>query len=120
MAITITTAFALTPTGGATLPSPAGQLAWSPGDVQEPAFQMVGTITGDGAATTIAVNWIDGTQTIPFTPTGVRVSRIGGTDTSIGLPFTKTATNTNVSTTVTFTVAPANTTTQVLLVEAYK
>lgn len=119
MAITITTAFALTPTGGATLPSPAGQLAWSPGDVQEPAFQMVGTVTGDAAATTIVVNWIDGTQTIPFTPTGVRVSRIGGTDATAALPFTKTATNTNVSTTVNFTVAPGAAT-QVLLIEAYK
>jgi hypothetical protein len=119
MAITITTPLATLPAGAPAL-GPAGQFAFGPGDVAEPAFMQTVTITGDGAATTILVNWIDGVLTLPFTPTGVRVSRIGGTDTSLGLPFTKTATNTNLSFTVNFTVAPANTTTQLLLVEAYK
>ena len=66
------TVLSILPTG-APLPTPAGQIVFGPGDVQEPA--MVGTYTfiGDGTITTVPVNFIDGTQGIPFTPKAILV-----------------------------------------------
>jgi hypothetical protein len=56
---------------GAPALTPAGQIVTGPGDVQEPAFVATYTFIGDGTITTIPVNWIDGTQTLPFTPKAV-------------------------------------------------
>lgn len=36
------------------------------------------TVTGDGASSTFDVNWIDGTNTLPFTPSGMLCTRSGG------------------------------------------
>ncbi len=58
------------PPGSASL-TPAGQIVTGPGDVQQPAFTATYTFIGDGTITTVPVNWIDGTQTIPFTPKAV-------------------------------------------------
>lgn len=51
------------------------------GDV---ARTLYGTaeVTGDGAATTFNVNFIDGTETLPFTPSAVICSRVGGAATA--------------------------------------
>jgi hypothetical protein len=117
MAITVATALAALPAGAPALGA-SGTYVWSPGDVQDPAWVGVITITGDGAATSLTVNFIDGVLTLPYTPTGVRVTRIMGTDSSVGVPFAKTVTN--ISFALTFTAAPANATTQVILVEVYK
>lgn len=102
----------------------AGGYALGPGDAQEPAFVGQSTVTGDGANTSIAVNFIDGTNAIPFVPTGVRVSKIGGNDTNNGVPLlnTSTALN-NVGISVVFSganAAPVNGKTDVLLIELYK
>jgi hypothetical protein len=119
MAITLSPANAFTALpAGAPAIGAGGQPINGPGDLQEPFLLGYVTATGDGAATSVTVNWIDGTQTLPFTPTGVRCSRVGGTDTAAGLPFAKTITN--VSFSLNFTVAPANTTTQLVVVEAFK
>lgn len=40
------------------------------------------TFTGDGSATSATLNWIDGTETLPFTPTAAHISRCGGTATA--------------------------------------
>ena len=42
---------------------------------------LQGTISAisDGSDTNFTVNWIDGTQVLPFTPSGVLISRNGGT-----------------------------------------
>jgi hypothetical protein len=69
MAIT-GTVLTVQPAGSPAL-TPAGQIVFGPGDVQEPAFVATYTFIGDGTSTTIPVNWIDGTQTLPFTPKGV-------------------------------------------------
>jgi hypothetical protein len=69
MAITGTVLSTL-PTGAPAL-TPAGQIVTGPGDVQEPAFVATYTFIGDGTIKAIPVNWIDGTQTIPFTPKAV-------------------------------------------------
>lgn len=48
------------------------------------ARRLVGkcTVTGDGASSSFNCNWIDGTQVLPFTPTGMICSRSGGAATS--------------------------------------
>jgi hypothetical protein len=40
------------------------------------AIEFSGTATLDGAATTFNINWIDGTKTLSFTPSGVILSRV--------------------------------------------
>jgi hypothetical protein len=119
MAITLSPANAASALpAGAPAIGAAGVPAAGPGDAQEPIIFGFVTATGDGAATSVTVNWIDGTQTLPFTPTAVEVVRAGGSDTSLGLPFAKTITSTSFS--LNFTVAPANTTTQVVVIKIYK
>ena len=57
-----------------------GQILASGGSDQvELAYKANWTITLDGAATTAALNLIDGTQTLPFTPSGVLLNVAGGT-----------------------------------------
>src|SRR5258705_13981180 len=73
---------------GAPALSPAGQIVWGPGDVQEPAFCMTYTAIGDAATTTAVVNWIDGTQTLPFTPREVLafgIPALSGTQENTGV-----------------------------------
>lgn len=98
-----------------------GAYAFGPGDVLEPGFVGQVTFTGDGATTAATLNFIDGTNAIPFTPTGVRVSRIGGNDTNNGVVTlnTSTALN-NIGVGVIFSAAPASGKTALILVELYK
>jgi hypothetical protein len=79
------TAPVMQPSGAAF--GPAGQLVWGPGDAQEPAFVGTVNITGDGSSTgNVSVNWIDGTQTLPFLPRCVLafVCQNGGTTATAG------------------------------------
>ena len=114
------------PTGAPAL-TPAGQLVWGPGDVQEPAFVMTYTAIGDGATTTATVNWIDGTQTIPFTPKAVLafgIPALSGTQENTGVlkveggsgTANRVTSITNVSCTLNFSTAPAANTFSVLLI----
>jgi hypothetical protein len=99
----------------------AGGYAQGPGDAQEPAWVGIGTFTGDGAVVFSNLNFIDGTNAIPFTPTGVRVSRIGGNDTANGVPLLNTsAALNNIAVTVNWTAAVASGKTSVILLELYK
>jgi len=41
-------------------------------------LEFTGTATLDGSATSFNLNWIDGTATLPFTPSGVIVGVSGG------------------------------------------
>lgn len=59
------------------------------------------TITGDNATATWTVNFIDGTNALPFTPTGILVQRIGGTGASTIL-LENVTTLTNILFTMTF------------------
>lgn len=106
---------------------PAGQLCWSPGDVQEPAFQGTVTFTGDGSTATAVVNWIDGTQALPFTPSAVLVFLMpGGTDATGVLAVEGSAASPRVTSitastaTINYSTAIANTRTSKLLLIAYK
>lgn len=91
------------------------------GDIQAPAFVGVGTFTGDGSIATSNLNFIDGTNAIPFTPSYVRISKVGGNDTNNGVPLlnTSVALN-NIAASVVWTVAPASAKTCVILAELYK
>jgi len=69
MAITGQT-LVIQPVGAPSL-GPAGAFVQGPGDAQVPTFYATFTFVGDGTITTVPVNWIDGTQTLPFTPRAV-------------------------------------------------
>ena len=98
-----------------------GAYASGPGDAQEPAFSGQATFTGDGAVVFSNLNYIDGTNAIPFTPSFVRISKIGGNDTGNGIPFLNTASAlNNIAATVTWSAAIASGKTQVILAELYK
>lgn len=120
MAITAQTPSVL-PTGAPSL-GPAGAICSGPGDVQEPAFVATVTFTGDGATTAAVVNWIDGTQTLPFTPSAVICDIVGGNDTvgvlrsAGGTVSAVTAT----SATVNYSTAIASASTSKVLLVAYK
>lgn len=97
-----------------------GAYAQGPGDAQEPAFVGVANITS-GGATSDTINFIDGTNAIPFIPTGVRVSKVGGNDTNAGIPVlnTSNALN-NVSAGIVWSIAPVSGKVLEVLVELYK
>lgn len=111
--------------------TPAGQIIMGPGDWQEPALVAVVNITGDGATTgNLAINWIDGTQQLPFLPRLVLAftCQNGGTTAAAGAlaaegalgaaarvnTVTQTSFNVNVSTAIT------NTAILQVLIVAYK
>jgi hypothetical protein len=99
----------------------AGGYVFGPGDVQAPAFVGVGTFTGDGTIATSNLNFIDGTNAIPFVPSYVRISKVGGNDTNAGLPLLNTsAALNNVAVSVIWSIAPASGKTSVILAELYK
>lgn len=98
----------------------AGGFVQGPGDAQEPAF--VGVVTYTSAASTAdTINFIDGTNAIPFIPQAVRVSKVGGNDTNNGIPVlnTSTALN-NVGIGIIWSAAPVSGKTVSVLVELYK
>lgn len=122
MAITAQSFVILASPGSPTALTPGGAPAFSFGSVQEPFAQGTVTFTGDGATTAAVVNWIDGVQTLPFTPSAVLAFIVGGTDT-VGVLRAAGGTVsavTNVSATVNYSTAVANTATSKLIVIAYK
>jgi hypothetical protein len=77
------------------------------------------TLTGDGAATTSAINWIDGIQTLPFVPSGVLVFSVGGTAAST-ISCVSASAITNLGFTLTVSAAPANTLTLFVAIVIFK
>jgi hypothetical protein len=58
----------------------AGQIITSGGTNQVAGvYAATATFTLDGSTTAVVVNLIDGTQTLPFTPSGVLLNVSGGT-----------------------------------------
>jgi hypothetical protein len=116
---------------GASALTPAGQIVSGPGDVQEPAFVATYTFIGDGTITTVPVNWIDGTQTIPFTPKAVlafSIPALSGTQDSTGVIKVEGGNGTgarvtsisNTSCNVVYSTAVANTSTASILLVVYR
>jgi hypothetical protein len=118
MALT-NTGLVLLPAGGATVPSSGVTVANSVS--VEPAFVARVTLTGDGAATTSVVNFIDGVNALSYTPSGITAAIVGGTDTvgvlkSAAGPITAlTAT----SFTLNYSTAPAAAT-SIVLIQVYR
>lgn len=96
----------------------AGTFVASPGDALEPGFVGQATFTGDGSIATSNANFIDGTNAINFTPTGVRVTKIGGNDTANGVPLVSSFNN--IAVVINWTAAIASGKTQLVLLELYK
>ena len=64
-------------------PAKTGQiLARTLGDKEARMLFGTATVTGDAASSVFDVNFIDGTQVLPFTPEGVLAFRIGGAATN--------------------------------------
>jgi hypothetical protein len=65
---------------GQGVPLYSGQIIATGGtDQVELAYKGIATLTLDGSSTTAVVNLIDGTATLPFTPSGVLLNVSGGT-----------------------------------------
>lgn len=115
---------------GAPVLTPAGQIVTGPGDVQEPAFALTYTFIGDGTIKAVPVNWIDGTQTIPFTPKAVLafgIPALSGTADATGVLQVEGSNNTprvtaisNTSATVNYTTSVANASTASFLLVVYR
>jgi hypothetical protein len=128
MAIT-GTSLVIQPPGASSL-TPAGQIVTGPGDVQQPAFTATYTFIGDGTITTIPVNWIDGTQTIPFTPKAVlafAIPPLSGSASTTGVlqaegsySAPRVTAITNTSCNVIYSTVVANTSTASVLLVVYR
>jgi hypothetical protein len=71
---------------GSQAPSATGQILASGGaDQTELAYKGRVQFVLDGATTSAVVNFIDGTQTLPFTPSAVLVSQTVGTQGPIAM-----------------------------------
>ena len=93
----------------AAAPTKTGQIVVFGGnDIQD--YALGGTVTAvlDGASTTFTVNWIDGTQTLNFTPSRVFMFRCGGTGATT-ISAVGVSSVTNASATVTISAAGTNT-----------
>jgi len=63
----------------AVAPTKTGQvIVTGPSDAQNIVYKGLATAVSDGASTTFVLNWVDGTETLPFTPSGVVIFRCGG------------------------------------------
>lgn len=88
--------------GGSTI------LAFGGSSMQELAYIGTATFTGDGATSTATLNYIDGTNTLSFTPTAVLAQRIGGTAAATITCYATDNADSGKTATVTFSAAPAN------------
>jgi hypothetical protein len=96
----------------------SGFMVASPGDGLEEALLGTLTVTGDGVATTATIFYINSATALSYTPTGVILKPIGGTNTAASVPVPSAVTNTQF--TITWSAAIANTTTQIIAVYLVK
>lgn len=95
------------------VPTKSGQVvASSVGGARARELVCTFTITLDGAATTGAVNYIDGTETLGFTPSAILIGRVGGSAAVTVQPYCSAISGT---TTFTVGVAAAGTNTNTVL-----
>jgi len=86
--------------GGSTI------LAFGGSSLVELSYIGTATFTGDGAATTATLNFIDGTNALGWVPSAVLIQRTGGNAASSIVSYASTTTNTGC--TVNFSAAPGN------------
>lgn len=85
----------------------SGILAFGGSSVQELAYMGTATFTGDGSATSFFLNFIDGTNALPFVPTAVIAFRSGGNTTATQSVVSTNAIS-NTQCTVNFSAAVGN------------
>lgn len=117
MAIT-TQAFKLLNTGNAIVASQ--QNAFGGLDMNSPAFRGKVTFTLDGTATSATINWIDGTKSLGYTPSGVNLEVIGGTQPAAAIVQAQASAFDDKTCTVKLSAAGTAANTLILLVEIYK
>ena len=90
-------------------PTASGQVL-APNELSnlENALMGTATFTLDGSSTSATLNFIDGTKTLSFTPTGVDAAIIGGTQ-NAATPIGVTATKVNSAATATLYFSGAGT-----------
>lgn len=64
--------------GAAPVAGGSGILAFGGSSNQEFSYLGTVTITHDNSTVIGVINWLDGTNALPFTPTGVIATRVGG------------------------------------------
>lgn len=96
-----------------------GTYAWGPGDSLSPAFVGQATLATDGSQTA-TLNFIDGTNAIPFVPSAVRLSRVGGNETNNTIPVVSSTAFNNVAVSFNFSAATTASKTVIILAELYK
>ena len=85
---------AVTPTYQGTGPTQTGQIiVFGNSDEQNLAYRGTAQATLDGSLTAFTVNWIDGTKTLPFTPSAVICTRsyVGTNDTAAASIYVQSA-----------------------------
>jgi hypothetical protein len=120
----ITSTYTLLPKGNAATLSQGVTVANSVS--VEPAAVLLVTLTGDGAATTAVVNWIDGVNTLSYTPSAVLAfaANIGSTaatgalavEGNLATPRVSAITTTSFTLNFATTIANAGTFTVIVLV----
>jgi hypothetical protein len=95
--------------------SQAGVQVASPGDAAERALLGYITVTGDGSIKTGTIYFINSATALSYTPTGVALTAVGGTDTAGAAPTASGVTNTQF--TINWTVAIGAAATQIIMVE---
>ena len=95
--------------GAAPVAGGSTTLAFGGSSMAELSYIGTATFTGDGSLTAATLNYLDGTNTLSFTPSAALGFRIGGTATStISLVSVVDAADGGKTATVNFSAAPAN------------
>lgn len=90
--------------GGSTI------LAFGGKSNQELSYIGTVTFTGDGSATSATINYIDGTNTLGFTPSACLVQRVGGNAANSIVSYAADNADNGATAIVTFSAAPGNNT----------
>lgn len=95
---------------GTVAPQFTGQIVVAgPSSLQEIAYIGTATFVGDGATTTATLNLIDGTNILPFVPSGIIITRAGRTTDTAAATISCFATGVSATAaTFSFSAAPAN------------
>jgi hypothetical protein len=81
-------------------PVASGQILADGGSKAELVYVFLATAILDGSSTSFTLNFIDGTNTLPFTPRGVTIAITGGTQAGVTVPAVLVSAITNTGCTV--------------------
>lgn len=96
----------ITYTTGAPVAGGSGILGFGGSSLLEYSYVGTLTYTGDGSLTTALIQFIDGTNALPWVPTAVNLVRTGGNAATSIVSYATTITNTNAV--ITWSAAPGS------------